>query len=100
MEIFMDMGMLLMAHTLQLVPQSQQLTVRCLLRNTSTPRIISLLLQFLLPLKVTSSLLPLLIISQQLREMLPKQPQMVFLMVLPTVTAELRRLGQATKIHR
>jgi hypothetical protein len=97
----MDMGMLLTVHTLQLVPQYQQLMVRCLPHSITSIqlRIISLLPLCRLPLKVTCSLLPRLITSQQLRQMLPKQPQTVFRMVLLTVTAELRPLGQATKIH-
>jgi hypothetical protein len=58
MEIFMDMGMLLMVHTLLLVPQFQRLMARCLAPSTSIQlHIFSLPHQFLPPLKATCSLL-------------------------------------------
>lgn len=100
MATFMDMGMLLMVHTLLPLPQFQQLMVRCLVRSIISIqlRIFSLLHQFLLPLKEISSLLSILR-SQQLKLILPRQRLMVFLMVLLTVTAELYPLRQATKIH-
>ena len=95
----MDMGMLLMVHTPLLVPQFQRLMAKCLASTISIQlRIISLLHQFLLPLKATCSLLPI-PTSQQLRQILLKQPQMVLLMVLFTVTVELYPLDQASKIH-
>lgn len=100
MEIFMDMGMLLMGHTLLPLPQFQRLMVRCLVRSITSIqlRTFSLLHQFLLPLKATSSLLTILK-SQQLKQILPRQPLTVFQMVLLTVTVELYPLRQANKIH-
>jgi hypothetical protein len=100
MEIFMDMGMLLMGHTLLPLPQFQRLMVRCLVRSITSIqlRIFSLLHQFLVRLKATSSLLTILK-SQQLKQILPRQPLTVFQMVLLTVTVELYPLRQANKIH-
>ena len=100
MAIFMGMGMLLMVHTLLPVPQFQQLMAKCLVRSIISIqlRIFSLLHQFLLPLKATSSLLSIQK-NQQLKLTLPSLLLMVFPMVLLTVTAELYPLRQATKIH-
>lgn len=98
-EIFMDMGMLLTGHTLLPLPQFQQLMVRCLVHSITSIqlRIFSLLHQFLLPLKVTYSLLKILK-SQQLKQIQPRLLT-VFPMVLLTVTVELYPLRRANKIH-